>query len=392
MYLDIRTIIFLAALFSLLMGMAIFVAARSYNDYIRGMRRWGVACGCQGLAWLLACARGHIPDFLSIVIANTMLIVAATFYYQALREFNDEAPPHGSVYALSALLFTSFLYFTYVVPDMVIRIGLVSLIGALLLFACARTILAQGEPERPFSYWLTGLAFLVLALASVFRGLYMVAASGLWGQTPVGLFDHGNLQNISYIFSNLAVVVLTFGFVLMCGDKFNSNLHRLATLDSLTGSLNRGTMDLLIRKELSRSQRDGSTLSILLMDLDHFKRINDSFGHGVGDRVLQQFVTTISAHLRSHDLLGRFGGEEFIILLPNCSTAEAIVVAERIRLDTEQATVLHEQTPVCCTVSIGIATHHSQETDHIALLHRADKALYVAKNQGRNRIVVADEL
>jgi diguanylate cyclase (GGDEF)-like protein len=136
--------------------------------------------------------------------------------------------------------------------------------------------------------------------------------------------------------------------------------------------------------EVDRHRRHGRDISLVAMDLDYFKRINDTFGHLAGDKALIDFVERANAHLRSQDQMGRLGGEEFVLLLPETSAQDAWVVAERIRQSSESA-----GTETRYTVSMGIATLHSQDHSLQALLARADQALYRAKANGRNRIEFA---
>lgn len=162
----------------------------------------------------------------------------------------------------------------------------------------------------------------------------------------------------------------------------NTKLHGLATFDSLTGAMSRGAVLDLGRQELLRGQRHHRPISILMMDLDNFKNINDLQGHGGGDQVLIEFVNLATSALRDHDTLGRVGGEEFILILPETGLSEAIIVAERIRYLTERAG--H------CTVSIG-ATITMPFDSLEAMIARADRALYASKKAGRNRVTVAEE-
>lgn len=134
-------------------------------------------------------------------------------------------------------------------------------------------------------------------------------------------------------------------------------------------------------KELERCHRHGRRMAVLVIDLDHFKTINDTWGHQRGDQVLVRFVSQVNALLRQPDLLGRYGGEEFLVLLPETTLLEALAVAERIR----ETCALPRQEPGC-TASIGVTTNH-KDTDTVdSLLARADAAMYRAKAHGRNRV------
>ncbi len=165
-------------------------------------------------------------------------------------------------------------------------------------------------------------------------------------------------------------------------------LYRQATLDPLTGVYNRRMLLQLADKALYRCQSKGIPFSVLLLDLDKFKRINDKWGHACGDIVLQTFTRTLQADFRKSDIFGRFGGEEFVVFLPGCDARVAQQVAIRILSVVRRTdiTVDDEPNQVSITVSIGVATHTGDE-DLSALIERADHALYKAKADGRDRSV-----
>jgi len=165
-------------------------------------------------------------------------------------------------------------------------------------------------------------------------------------------------------------------------------MERLTRQDGLTGLFNRNTFVDLTRRELDRAQRQGSATTILLLDLDHFKRINDTWGHPAGDAVLRHVATVASTTVRSTDLVGRLGGEEFIIMLPNTSVQAARTLAEKLRQRLEASPLQWEHLTIPVTTSIGLAGTTAQERrDFDSLYSQADKALYQAKQLGRNRVV-----
>ena len=162
-------------------------------------------------------------------------------------------------------------------------------------------------------------------------------------------------------------------------------LERQTRTDHLTGIANRRHFFERAEQEFSRSRRHGMPLSILAIDIDHFKRINDDFGHPVGDAVLQEFAAQCQRTLRQEDLFARTGGEEFCILLPHTGGEAALAIAERIRLQVSEHQVSQEHPRLRITASFGIATMGPGDTEFGALFSRADRALYVAKDAGRNR-------
>ncbi|WP_354467631.1 sensor domain-containing diguanylate cyclase [Marinobacterium sp. MBR-109] len=165
-------------------------------------------------------------------------------------------------------------------------------------------------------------------------------------------------------------------------------LKRLATTDSLTGLSNRRALLERLHEEQRLSKRLGHPSSLLMIDFDHFKQINDEYGHNVGDLVLQHFASLARSCLRETDSIGRLGGEEFAILLPGTDLEGAVQLAERLRHLLEQTPTETTDGPVPMTLSIGVTTLHASDTTSSELLSRADAALYQAKSGGRNRIEV----
>lgn len=160
--------------------------------------------------------------------------------------------------------------------------------------------------------------------------------------------------------------------------KMEEALTRLATTDTLTGIYNRGKIEESLRQEMARASRYGSPLTILLFDLDFFKKVNDTFGHSIGDQVLKEVAATVGKQIRETDMLGRWGGEEFMVLCPGIVAQDAVAIAEKLRQRVEEL-------PIGVTISCGLTGFQPGESMD-ALIHRADKALYAAKHSGRNLV------
>jgi len=163
------------------------------------------------------------------------------------------------------------------------------------------------------------------------------------------------------------------------------HLKEMSYVDGLTGAYNRRTFDLRIQEEFTRHKRTDAPLSIILFDLDHFKTINDQYGHPFGDTVLQELVKACSSKLRAEDYLARYGGEEFVCILINQNLEQASLVAERLRKSIEGLFVTEGDISVSLTISLGIADSSMCDT-HEEMLILADSALYKAKKEGRNRV------
>ncbi|WP_041933210.1 diguanylate cyclase [Gloeothece verrucosa] len=169
-----------------------------------------------------------------------------------------------------------------------------------------------------------------------------------------------------------------------------AQLELLVNIDPLTNVANRRALFKFGEQELYRAQRYHCSFSILLIDLDYFKHINDSYGHAMGDTVLKIVCNAINNSIRQIDLLGRFGGEEFVVILPKTKLKEAIIVAERIRKTISELSLLVGQKTLKITASIGLATYNQKDATLDEVLHRADKGLYLAKERGRNQVVIYD--
>ena len=168
--------------------------------------------------------------------------------------------------------------------------------------------------------------------------------------------------------------------------------QRLAHVDDLTGVNNRRYLFELAGHEFDVARRYQQPLSVIMFDLDHFKQVNDTFGHAIGDQILKDVTQAARAQLRDVDLIGRYGGEEFVVILPVTSAQQAYLLAERIRANVESLRVETDTVPAAVTLSIGIAEiiHSPQDESMEDLLRHADEAMYAAKKAGRNRTVIFD--
>jgi diguanylate cyclase (GGDEF)-like protein len=166
-------------------------------------------------------------------------------------------------------------------------------------------------------------------------------------------------------------------------------LRHQATRDALTGLWNRGLVLDGLARELHRAEREERALSVIIVDLDHFKRVNDTHGHPAGDAVLRQAADRFRSALRGYDMIGRYGGEEFLIVLPGCEEARACQVAERLRKALAARPIEAAGAVVSVTASLGLACATEPGTDSVALIKAADQALYRAKSNGRNRVETA---
>lgn len=268
-----------------------------------------------------------------------------------------------------------------------IRVGVNSSVLALLALGMARDLYVHGRDDlrlrRP---WLLALPVLCAALGFGFRGLRAL----LWPATVVTEMITDSALNVG---SALGYVVIALAFhatlMALVVVRLIAELQHRSRHDGLTGLLNRRAIEEALDAQILRSRRTGEAFSVLMLDLDHFKAINDRFGHAVGDRALKHAANLLKAGVREVDGLARFGGEEFLVLMPGASTEAARPVAERLRECLVANPFALDATGVTLSVSIGIAQWTGAAEDASRLVVRADAALYQAKQQGRDRVVEA---
>jgi len=389
--LDIRTLMISTGIMSLMLGGVIYVAVRGYAADARGaLLVWARGQLVQPLGWFLIALRQQVPDFLSMVVGNVLVAAGLIACIHALDLFAGRRPRH-ELYALLVLINTGvMIWFSYATPSSAGRAIGGSLVLMLVFLLCVRAALAMPQAfARAGSHWVTAGVF---ALGTMVLAARILARLPDLGEQPGTVFVATRMEQFVFAYLNFVNVIGSFGFVLMCNDRANATLVRLAAEDSLTGVFNRRTFEQHAMLALQQSQRSGRPLALLLIDGDHFKRINDEFGHAAGDEALRRYTQIFRAGLRAGDVVGRIGGEEFGVLLLDCSEAEAHNLGERLRAAIAAHDFRHDGRAIPLRVSVGVAALRNDDFGFEALLRRADRALYAAKNAGRNRVASASSL
>ena len=206
----------------------------------------------------------------------------------------------------------------------------------------------------------------------------------LVNDSPVGARHEAKLRDGDQI--QIGRSILKFMTCENIEVHYHEEIYRLMTIDGLTQIFNRRYFDEALEREFNRAKRYTRELSLIALDIDHFKRINDSLGHLAGDNLLRQLVAALKPKLRREDLFARTGGEEFAVLLPEISLDVARGVAEKLRRFAESAQLRYEQNVIPCTVSLGVSAVVASDETGGALYKRADQNLYAAKQGGRNRV------
>ncbi|PZP28682.1 MAG: GGDEF domain-containing protein [Roseateles depolymerans] len=269
------------------------------------------------------------------------------------------------------------------------RVAVLSLTAAVMLAPAVLVALRHGWRSEK-SFRVAGLLLLTALIASLARAAQVL-------QDPSGhdasSWDTVGGPTLWLALTYTSLMGAGFGLVLACFERMSSQLRELASVDGLTGCWNHNTTVSLLAHSLERGRREGQPVGFVMLDLDHFKAVNDRHGHAGGDRVLRAFAACVRERLRGSDVLGRLGGEEFGLVLPATGASGARHLADQIRLAIEALQVVGEDgEPMRVTVSAGVAVAEPSRGDTAeALMRLADKALYQAKQQGRNRVVVADD-
>ena len=375
--LDVRTIVFLAGFMGILMSGVLLFLHRSYPHSVRGLHEWSAATVIGVFASLLFGARGLLPDWLTVVVGNLFLIASVATFSIGSRRFFGLDRKLGLFIGIGAAAALPLVWLTVIEPNYPLRLQFMATLMAAIFGHHAWLVHRHGT--RTFAVRFTTT---VLALQTVILAVRAVWAASL--PPDSNLFSPSALQSIYVASYAMTMLTLTIGVILLATERLRSELEYLATHDLLTGLLNRRAFIDAAEQELSRCRRHGHVMSLLVMDLDHFKNINDTYGHLVGDSVIRNFADRVTSLLRRPDRFGRYGGEEFVLLLPETGRESAAVVAERICAAASSAQGVPHY-----TVSVGLATSIVTDTDIDTVLDRADMALYKAKAGGRNQVAVA---
>ena len=251
----------------------------------------------------------------------------------------------------------------------------------LIIYWTRRYVPAQGRARM----------LLIIGSSISLIGLGMRVVAILGGGAAEMRYDVSNLkQTISVSIGTFTAMMISLGLVLLAKERSESLFQRLALRDVLTGILNRRAVLEQFSNELERARRDASYLAVAMVDIDHFKQINDVHGHLAGDEVICHCVNHLTQRIRESDSIGRYGGEEFLLLLPRTSPESAVAVLDELRASVAESPARFGEATISLRISVGVCCVVPNDDDSMAsLLERADAALYQAKGQGRNTLCLA---
>lgn len=351
---------------------------------------WGIVVHASSLVVLGFDAQ--LPERLAVAIGNPLAAIAPLLYVLAISRLLQRQAPLRTLAALTLAVVLGTWFLVFVQPSVSLRLtllGLHFLVAQSVLIGMLVTGLRR-EPGRAYRT-LLGLVVLV-ALTTVWRTL--------WFALNADAVDADGLASVVLFLSNMAFFATAgLAYVGVLEDRnrrafalANLELGRLSLTDALTDLANRRHFDATLAIEVARALRYGRPLSLVMLDLDHFKSVNDTLGHGIGDTALRRVAQIMRRTSRANDLPARIGGEEFAMLLPATSLADASDFAEKLRAKIATTPIQVGSSPtIYVTVSIGISALDNH-ADLSSMMRAADQALYVAKERGRNKVVRADEV
>jgi len=378
---DLKTIIFMSMLLTFMLSMLLAIT-RNHHKEVHGPGYWAVGNLVVGLGMVLVLIQLDTPKLL--FLPSLALIGAGLgLYLNGIQAFNGKVPDHRIPIVLFILLVVIDVFFVVLQPNLRIAVLLGALVFAVIYFASARLTFSRDEGIIGNLFWIASSLFLLM-------GLFMLGRAYATVKADAAVFVHFAIWPVNaytFMLGAVSQFFISSLFVLMLSYRLNQNLESIATIDGLTGILNRRGLEDSALKMQGICKRINLSMGVLIIDMDHFKKVNDKYGHLFGDDVLRQLTKIIAGILRSGDVLGRYGGEEFCVFLPNTTEKDATGLAERIRIGVEKSLYSINNQTIKGTVSIGVADSVRAGYDFTGLIAAADSALYTAKNSGRNRVV-----
>lgn len=379
--LDVPTMLLMTAAASLAMAGSL-AAARPRRSEGTGL--WALGLLLHAATYVLYALRGTVPDWASIVLANMLLAGTFALVLGAVCRFRGQALPWARM--LVPVVATTALFAVFI-DDYRVRIMVAGILGPVQIGLVLWALWRPQPPAQLRGAWLftvgAGLQLLLLAVRGMQAAAHAIALDGLMRGTP--------MQSFVFMAAFVVVILTSLGFILMAKDRADADNRYFAVHDELTGAANRRALTQALDRDVARAVRAGESYALMMLDIDHFKAVNDTHGHHAGDRVLCHVAAVLRARLRAQDLVGRYGGEEFMLLLPNTTLDGAAALAETLREVMAQTPCLHEGRAIAVTVSIGVCGARLENANGWdRLIQAADQALYRAKAAGRNRVECAD--
>ncbi|QXP86056.1 GGDEF domain-containing protein [Methylococcus sp. Mc7] len=384
---DIFTLLTIIALVCYGKAGVIFLIASQYPPRLmRAMRCWALGVLMMGTDFglLVLSDLGLIPESPALGSAVTLGVGGALLVFVAVQEIQERSYSKTAL-TVSVLLTAAMNAYVLYLGSAELRIVINSALSSMVTFLIAFALLRSAPQSGRSIYRVTGTLTVVVGLVWGIR-----SANPLFLHHPIlsPLSDNW-LQQVTFTVLLVGTGIMSLCFGLIFAEELNAELHQLASFDALTRIYNRRVFEDLAGEELARARIKREPVSLLMIDIDHFKQVNDRFGHVAGDVALHRIAEIMAGCLRRMDLFCRYGGEEFCALLPATPREEATAIAERLRVAAMETRLRYGETEIPLTVSVGVACIDQPPFDLTAIKQHADRALYTAKHTGRNRVAVA---
>ena len=344
---------------------------------LRGVRWVAIAYGSAALGILL---RQHNHSNLAVALGNLLIAFLCIAFYWGLSQLLQKTRLNLWLLLFLAPVLAEQLYFLYLDPRIVARALCFNAILAVQSFCIVYLLLRNGTRTTLFPR--IGLALMFFYWA----GLQTVLTYASAHHHVLRLAYEQQVDGLFLLIPLLPAVLVCLGFLWLAMTQLQNELELQSNTDVLTGLLNRRALQRTAARAIAVARRRSAPLALVLLDLDHFKQINDLHGHESGDAALALTAHCLTTNLRAQDIIARIGGEEFVALLPDTDEPQATLTAERIRSGIEQLRLPHMRNDVILSASFGVTRLQPGDTTLEQLLSRADHALYQAKNSGRNRV------
>ena len=361
----------------------LLIAAMMSTDALEEQRLWALGSVAISVG-LVVGALNWMPVVVHAVLNYVLIGLGLSIVLRGLRRLfgHDLSWKWVAAITVAGVIFPA--YYALVVPDKAMRVMVSGLYLGLLCWYCAFTLLRGLDGGNRSVMWASAGGFIVIGCVTFFRGVYLLALPA--AASSEQLVE--KIAAISVLATAVAQVMVAFGLIMLVLRRYSDKLSRLTMVDGLTGALNRVGMERMGERVLMRARQSQRSVSVVMVDADYFKAINDTYGHPVGDEVLRHLANILAAQVRPGDLVIRYGGEEFVLILDGSSQEDARQVAERLRQVIEESHVAAGGADIRYRVSIGLSC--SDKAGHALdeLVSKADVALYRAKQEGRNRVCV----
>ena len=354
---------------------------------LRGARWFAGSNLSRGGAMILVLmAKWHLmPQRVVDALIGLLAVAGLMMLHWSFVELLERGPLLRRMqYGLLGVMAAATLYVLIWPPDAPVMVGLMSVVLAVQALVTASVVFRVSSEDAGLAGWMTSCALSLYAATLLMRGLVTLEY-----KTPDYAEMAGQMEQAWLTVCLVTNAAVAFGYMFLASAKLRVELLWRAQIDELTGLQNRWALKRATMREIQRCDRSKGTLALVMIDLDGLKEVNDTFGHGCGDVVLQAVGGVLQETVRAQDSVARMGGDEFCILLPDTELSEALSVAERLRTEVEELVIRYRGETVRVMASLGVTSSEQCGLTWQSLMDHSDAALYRAKREGRNQVATA---